>query len=85
MPPGLTNVPQMKYVLLEGLVITRVMFKCVSMKHGDMCVITVGTVTMLKLFVGNLVSPRLVSEGIVNCYALEVCCSYHDFRCNQQI
>ena len=61
----ITNVPLVKSVLLEGLAITRVMFKCVSMKHGGMCVITVGTVTMLKLFVDSLVTPRLVSVGII--------------------
>ena len=39
---SLTNVPMVMFVLLEGLVIIRVMFRYVSMEHGDMSVIIVG-------------------------------------------
>ena len=42
--------------------ILRVMFKCVLMAHGDMCVITIGTLMMLKWSAHNLVTPHQVSK-----------------------
>ena len=50
------------FVLLVGLVIMKVMFRCVLTEHGDMSVIMTGTIMMLQLFVGNWATLHHVSS-----------------------
>ena len=45
----------------------RAMFKCVLMENGDMSVITVGTMLMLKSFVSSWVTQHHVSSVIIIC------------------
>ena len=53
------------FVLLVDMVTMRAMFKCVLMENGDMSVITVGTMMMLKLFVSSWVIQHHVSSVII--------------------
>ena len=43
----------------------RAMFRCVLMENGDMSVITVGAMLMLKLFVSSWVTQHHVSCVII--------------------
>ena len=49
------------FVLLEDLITMRVTFSCVLMEHGDMSVITIGMLMMLKLSAHNLATLKQVS------------------------
>ena len=52
-------------VLLVDMVTMRAMFKCVLMENGDMSVIAVGAMLMLKLFVSSWVIQHQVSCVII--------------------
>ena len=58
---SLTNAPMVTFVLLEGLVILREMFRYVSIELGDTSVITVGPVMTPEWSVNNLVTPHQIT------------------------